>query len=37
MAKKGSSKHKQEKYKSHFAKIMTTTSKGKTNKKHRKG
>ena len=38
MAKgKASSKHKQEKYKLHFAKIMDKTSKGKTNKKHRKG
>lgn len=37
MGKKSSSKNKQEKYKQHFAKIMTTTSKGKTNKKHRKG
>lgn len=37
MAKKSSSKHKQEKYKAHFSKILTTTSKGKTNKKHRKG
>lgn len=37
MAKKGSSKHKTEKYKAHFTKILTTTSKGKTNKKHRKG
>ena len=37
MAKKSGSKHKQEKYKAHFAKIAVTTSKGKTNKKHRKG
>ena len=37
MEKKSSSKHKQEKYKAHFSKILTTTSKGKTNKKHRKG
>lgn len=37
MAKKTSSKRKQEKYKSHFAKIAEFTSKGKTNKKHRKG
>ena len=37
MAKKGSSKHKQEKYKAHFAKIAEFTSKGRTNKKHRKG
>ena len=29
MAKKGSSKHKTEKYKAHFTKILTTTSKGK--------
>lgn len=29
--------HQQAKYKSHFAKIMDKTSKGKTNKKHRKG
>lgn len=34
---KSSSKSKQEKYKAHFAKILTKTSKGKTNKKHRKG
>lgn len=38
MAKgKASSKHKQEKYKAHFSKILEKTSKGKTNKKHRKG
>lgn len=38
MAKgKSSSKTKQEKYKAHFAKIADKTSKGKTNKKHRKG
>lgn len=37
MAKKTSSKHKQEKYKMHFAKILNFTKKGKTNKKHRKG
>lgn len=38
MAKgKSSSAHKKNKYKEHFAKILTTTSKGKTNKKHRKG
>lgn len=36
MAKK-SSKNKQEKYKAHFVKILDKTSKGKTNKKHRKG
>lgn len=37
MASKSSSKRKQEKYKEHFAKIIDKTSKGKTNKKHRKG
>ena len=38
MAKsKSSSKWQQEKYKAHFAKILNKTSKGKTNKKHRKG
>lgn len=37
MAKKSSSKNKQEKYKPHFSKILNTTSKGKTNKNHRKG
>lgn len=37
MGKKSSSKNKQNKYAAHFAKILTTTSKGKTNKKHRKG
>lgn len=36
MAAKGSKKQ-QEKYKAHFAKILDKTSKGKTNKKHRKG
>lgn len=36
MAKK-SSKNKQDRYKAHFAKILEFTSKGKTNKKHRKG
>lgn len=35
--KKSSSKHQQEKYKAHFAKIINKTSKGRTNKKHRKG
>lgn len=35
--KKGSSKRRQEKYKAHFIKILEKTSKGKTNKKHRKG
>lgn len=34
---KTSNKNKQMKYAAHFAKILTTTSKGKTNKKHRKG
>lgn len=33
----GSSPLKQEKYKSRFARIETTTTKGKTNKKHKKG
>lgn len=37
MGKKSSSAHKKDKYKQHFAKILTTTKKGKTNKKHRKG
>ena len=38
MAKhKGSNAHQKQKYRDHFVKIMTTTSKGKTNKKHRKG
>lgn len=37
MASKSSSKRRQEKYKAHFAKIIDKTSKGKTNKKHRKG
>ena len=38
MAKgKVSSTRKKENYKSHFSKILETTSKGKTNKKHRKG
>jgi len=37
MAKKSSSKRRMEKYKAHFSKILETTSKGKTNKKHRKG
>lgn len=37
MASKTSSKRKQEKYKAHFAKIIDKTSKGRTNKKHRKG
>ena len=37
MASKSSSKRKQEKYKAYFAKIIDKTSKGKTNKKHRKG
>ena len=37
MAKKGSSANKKQKYKDHFTKIMDKTSKGKTNKKHRKG
>lgn len=35
--KKSSSKWQQEKYKMHFAKIAERTSKGKTNKKHRRG
>ena len=34
---KGSNAHKKQKYKDHFIKIINTTSKGKTNKKHRKG
>ena len=33
----GSSPTKQEKYKQHFFKIEEKTSKGKTNKKHKKG
>lgn len=37
MAKKTSSLNKKNKYKEHFAKILVTTSKGRTNKKHRKG
>lgn len=38
MAKhKSSSANRKNKYKEHFAKILVTTSKGKTNKKHRKG
>lgn len=38
MAKgKSSSTNKKNKYKEHFAKIIDKTSKGKTNKKHRKG
>ena len=37
MAKKRNSKRKMEKYKEHFSKILTLTTKGKTNKKHRKG
>lgn len=37
MASKGSSAHKKQKYKDHFAKIADKTAKGKTNKKHRKG
>ena len=37
MAKgKGSSVHKKQKYAEHFAKIEKVTSKGKTNKKHRR-
>ena len=34
---KSSSKWQQEKYKAHFAKIAERTSKGKTNKKHKRG
>ena len=38
MAKgKTSSMNKKNKYKAHFGKILEYTSKGKTNKKHRKG
>ena len=37
MAKKSSSPHKKNKYTEHFAKILVMTTKGKTNKKHRKG
>jgi len=37
MAKGKGSKHKQEKFSAHFAKIATTTSKGKTNKKKKRG
>ena len=37
MAKKTSSKRRQDKYKAHFAKIAVTTSKGRTNKKHKRG
>ena len=37
MASKSSSKRRQEKYKANFDKIIDKTSKGKTNKKHRKG
>lgn len=36
MGKKSRSKRKQEKYKSHFAKIAEFTSKGKTNKKKKR-
>ena len=31
------SKNKQEKYKEHFSKIANVTSKGRTNKKHKRG
>ena len=34
---KGSNKNKQAKYKAHFAKIAVMTSKGRTNKKKKKG
>ena len=34
---KKTNNNKKDKYKAHFAKILTVTSKGKTNKKHRKG
>jgi hypothetical protein len=37
MGKKGSNVHQKQKYKDHFDKIKDKTSKGKTNKKHRKG